>query len=115
MATNCCATLYEEGQGRHGDVKEAFLFSHSRRRNPKDPCYKERCWVAFSINEGTRLCSRSLKGNFSRHRTEGMPSIFAWKRSSPRKRAPPTPRFTATTVEKEKFNEKVVIAEIRET
>lgn len=27
-----------------------------------------------------------------------MPSVFAWKRSSPRKRPPPTPRFTATTV-----------------
>ena len=26
------------------------------------------------------------------------PSIFAWKRSSPRKRPPPTPRFAATTV-----------------
>ena len=29
-----------------------------------------------------------------------MPSIFAWKRSSPRKQAPPKPRFTATTVAK---------------
>ena len=27
-----------------------------------------------------------------------MQGIFAWKRSSPRKRPPPTPRFTATTV-----------------
>ena len=23
-----------------------------------DPCYKERCWAEFSINEGTRVCSR---------------------------------------------------------
>ena len=34
-----------------------------------------------------------------------MPNIFAWKRSSPRKRAPPTPRFTATTLAKKKASE----------
>ena len=99
---NFFAALYKERQGRHGDVKEFPFFSHSRRRNPKDPCCKERCWAEFSINEATRVCSRhfgeedlqrSLKGNFSRPRTGGIPSIFAWKRSSLCKGAPPTPRF----------------------
>ena len=47
---------------------------------------------------------RSLSGKVS-PRTGAVPSKFAWKRSSPRKRAPPTPRFTATTVAKRKASE----------
>ena len=67
----------------------------------------------FSINKGTRVCSRhfreedlqmGLNGKVS-PRTGTMPNIFAWKRSSPRKRVPPTPHFTATTVAKKKASE----------
>ena len=47
---------------------------------------------------------RSLSGKVS-PRTGAVPSKFSWKRSSPRKRAPPTPRFTATTVAKQKASE----------
>ncbi|CAH3171376.1 unnamed protein product, partial [Porites lobata] len=62
----------------------------------------------FSVNEGTRVCSRHFKTEDLRKSLNGrvspkpgaVPSIFAWKRSSPRKRAPPTPRFTATSVAK---------------
>ena len=79
MATNCCAALYEEGQGSHGDAKKFFL--HPRRRNPKDPRYKERCWAEFSINGFSRGISRRKicieVSNFSRPRTGGMPIIFA--------------------------------------
>ena len=47
-------------------------------------------------------------GFYSRPRTTAVARIFACKGISPRRRAPPTPRFTATTVAKEKFKERVV-------
>ena len=47
---------------------------------------------------------RTLSGKI-RPRTGAVPSKFAWKRSSPRKRKPPTPRFTAETVTKKKASE----------
>ena len=67
----------------------------------------------FSINEGTRVCSRHFRGEDLQRRLSGkvspstgaVTSKFAWKQSSPRKRAPPTPRFTATTVAKRKASE----------
>ena len=67
----------------------------------------------FSINKGTWVCSRhfreedlqmGINGKVS-PRTGALPNIFAWKRSSPGKRAPPTPRFTATTLAKKKASE----------
>ncbi|KAK2556149.1 hypothetical protein P5673_021730 [Acropora cervicornis] len=67
----------------------------------------------FSVNKGTRVFSRhfreedlqrNLNGKISL-RTGAVPSIFARKRSSPCKRAPPTPRIPATTLAKKKASE----------
>ena len=67
----------------------------------------------FSVNKGTRVFSRhfreedlqrNLNGKIS-PRTGAVPSIFARKRSSPCKRAPPTPRIPATTLAKKKASE----------
>ena len=67
----------------------------------------------FPVNEGTWVCSRHFKMEDLRKSLNGsvsprpgtVLSIFAWKRSSPRKRAPPTPRFTATTMAKNLMSE----------
>ena len=106
-----CIALYKEGQTGQGDGEKISFF-----RFPEDEDLMKQ-WIQairrdvgpyFSINEGTRVCSRHFKTEDLRKSLNGRVSsrpgavscIFAWKRSSPRKQAPPTPRFTATTVAK---------------
>ena len=110
MPTHCCVPLCTKKDKRDKDTREKISFF----RFPDDPSTRKQ-WIHairrdvgkdVSILEGTRVCSRhfkpedlkkSLNGRIS-PKPEAVPSIFAWKRSSPRKRPPPTPRFTATTV-----------------
>ena len=112
MPTNCCVPLCTKKDKRDKETGEKISFF----RFPEDEDLMKQ-WIHairrdvgpyFSVNEGTRVCSRhfktedlrkSLNGRVS-PKTGAVPSIFAWKRSSPRKRAPPTPRFTATSVAK---------------
>ena len=62
-----------------------------------DSCYKERCWTEFFNKRGNpSLFEAFQRGRFAEK--------SQWK-SSPRKRAPPTPSFTATTVAKRKASE----------
>ena len=117
MPTNCCVPLWTKKDKRDKETGEKNYFF----RFPEEENLKKQ-WIhairrdvgpKFSINQGTRVCSkhfrgedlqRSLSGKVS-PRTGAVPSKFAWKRSSPRKQAPPTPRFTATTVAKRKVSE----------
>ena len=114
MPTNCCVPLCMKKDKETGEKISFFHF-------PEEENLKKQ-WIHairrdvgpnFSINEGTRVCSRHFRGEYLQGslsgkvspRTGAVPSKFAWKRSSPRKRAPPTPRFTATTVAKRKASE----------
>ena len=114
MPTNCCVPLCTKKDKRDKETGEKISFF----RFPEEENLKRQCIHAirrdvgpnFLINDETRVCSRhfrgedlhrSLSGKVS-PRTRVVPSKFAWKRSSPRKRAPPTLRFTATTVAKRK-------------
>ena len=40
------------------DKRGNEAFKTLSRGNKLDLCYEEGCWVQFSINEGTRVCSR---------------------------------------------------------
>lgn len=112
MPTNCCVPLCTKKDKRDKETGEKISFF----RFPEDEDLMKQ-WIHairrdvgpyFSVNEGTRVCSRHFKTEDLRKSLNGrvspkpgaVPSIFAWKRSSPRKRAPPTPRFTATSVAK---------------
>ena len=112
MPTNCCVPLCTKKDKRDKETGEKISFF----RFPEDEDLMKQ-WIHairrdvgpyFSVNEGTRVCLRhfktedlhkSLNGRVS-PRPGAVPSIFAWKRSLPRKRPPPTPRLMATTVAK---------------
>ena len=58
----------------------------------------------FQVSNNTKVCSRHFKSDNLKKSLNGVvslkngavPSVFAWKRSSPRKRPPPTPRISST-------------------
>ena len=117
MPTNCCVPLCTKKDKRDNQTgKKISLFRFPKEENLKKQwihAIRRDVGPNFSINKGTRVCSRhfreedlqmGLNGKVS-PRTGAVPNIFAWKRSSPRKQAPPTPRFTATTLAKKKASE----------
>ena len=117
MPTNCCVPLCMKKDKRDKETGEKISFfrfpEEENRKKQWIHAIKRDVGPNFSINAGTRVClrhfrgedlQRSLSGKVS-PRTGAVPSKFAWKRSSSRKRAPPTPCFTATTVAKRKASE----------
>ena len=117
MPTNCCVLLCTKKDKRDNQMdKKISFFCFPKEENLKKQwihVIRRDVGPNFSINNGTWVCSRhfreedlqmGLNGKVS-PRTGAVPNIFAWMRSLPRKRAPPTPCFTATTVAKKKASE----------
>ena len=69
----------------------------------------------FTITDSTKVCSLHFK-NEHRKKSLGIgrlsyvdgavPSVFEWKRSSPRKRPPPTPRSNSASIQNKKQNKR---------
>ena len=116
MPTSCCVPLCTKKENRDENTGEKISFF----RFPEDETLRKQWLHAirrdvgpyFSITEGTRVCSKHFKPEDLRKTAQKtkpkpgtVPSIFAWKRSSPRKRPPPTPRPAPLTF-KQKFGER---------
>ena len=95
----CCFPLCDQ-KGFTGPNGEKEQWLHEIRREPRK---------YFSVMDSTKVCSLHFKAEHLKKSfgiggltyVEGaVPSVFAWKRSSPRKRPPPTPRASYPTGEK---------------
>ena len=77
----------------------------------------------FQIKETTKVCSRHFRENDFRKtlagrrelRTDAIPSVFAWTRTSPRKRKPPTVRESIAGTSRIIFEETETEEELNET
>lgn len=111
MPTSCCVPLCTKKENRDKNTGEKISFF----RFPEDENLRKQWLHAirrdvgpyFSITEGTRVCSKHFKPEDLRKTAQKtkpkpgtVPSIFAWKRSSPRKRPPPSPRPSPLTLSK---------------
>ena len=108
MPTHCCVPLCTKKGYREEETGEKIsyfkfpteeglrkLWIHAIRRDEGKN---------FLISNTTKVCSRHFKSDDLKKSFNGVvslrkgavPSVFAWKRSSPRKRPPPTPRILST-------------------
>ena len=69
----------------------------------------------FTITDSTKVCSLHFKNEHLKkslgigrlsYVDEAVPSVFEWKRSSPRKRPPPTPRGNSALIQNKKQNKR---------
>lgn len=69
----------------------------------------------FTITDSTKVCSLHFKNEHLKkslgigrlsYVDRAVPSVFEWKRSSPRKRPPPTPRSNSASIQNKKQNKR---------
>ena len=69
----------------------------------------------FTITDSTKVCSLHFKNEHLKkslgigrlsYVDGAVPSVFEWKRSSPRKRPPPTPRGNSASIQNKKQNKR---------
>lgn len=108
MPTHCCVPLCTRKGYRDEETGEKVsYFKFPTKEKLK------KLWIyairrdegkTFQVTNNTKVCSRHFKSDDLKKSFNGVvslkngavPSVFAWKRSSPRKRPPPTPRISST-------------------
>ena len=108
MPTHCCVPLCTRKGYRDEETGEKVSYF----KFPTEERLKK-LWIYairrdegknFQVSNNTKVCSRHFKSDDLKKSLNGVvslkngavPSVFAWKRSSPRKRPPPTPRISST-------------------
>ena len=108
MPTHCCVPLCTKKGYRDEETGEKVSYF----KFPAEEGLKK-LWIHairrdegknFQISNTTKVCSRHFKSDDLKKSFNGVvslrkgavPSVFAWKRSSPRKRPPPAPRIPST-------------------
>jgi len=109
MPTHCCVPECTKKGYREEDGSKGSYFQF-----PSENMLKKK-WIHvirrdegkdFKISESTKVCSRHFRKEDLKKTLAGkiclksgaVPSIFSWIRTSPRKRKPPTERYTCEPV-----------------
>ena len=111
MPTHCCIPLCPKKVNRDevtGQKISFFRFTEDETLRKQWLHANQRdVGPYFTITEGARVCSRHFKPEDLRKtprktkpKTGAVPSVFAWKQSSPPKLPPPTPRSESVTSKK---------------
>ena len=107
MPTHCCVPLCTRKGYRDEETGEKVSYF----KFPTEERLKK-LWIYairrdegknFQVSKNTKVCSRHFKSDDLKKSLNGVvslkngavPSVFAWKRSSPCKRPPPTPRISS--------------------
>ena len=112
MPTHCCELLCTKKGYREEETGEKVSYFKFPTEEGLRKLWIHAIWrdmgKNFQISNTTKVCSRHFKSDDLRKSFNGIvslrrgavPSVFAWKQSSPCKRPPPTPRIlsTATTL-----------------
>ncbi|XP_022810200.1 THAP domain-containing protein 4-like [Stylophora pistillata] len=119
MSQNCCVTNCKKKVYREEDLKISF---HKFMKNEDLLA----AWIRavrrdvdhhFRISSHTRVCSRHFKdsdfqgtlaGRGTLHPT-AVPSIFSWKKDSPKRRKPPKPRYVVSKAGPQVANEELEV------
>ena len=108
MPTHCCVPLCTKKGYREEETGEKVSYFKFPTEEGLRKLWIHAIWrdmgKNFQISNTTKVCSRHFKSDDLKKSFNGVvslrkgavPSVFAWKRSSPRKRPPPTPRILST-------------------
>jgi len=108
MPTHCCVPLCTRKGYREEETREKVSYFKFPTQEKTRKQWIHAIWrdegKDFQISSTTKVCLRHFKPDDLKKSLDGVislrqgavPSVFTWKRSSPRKRLPPVPRIPST-------------------